>query len=780
MPHGNDHDPGADSFGKGNSMNKAITDGVLLTPPAFENGLDVWSSGNGTPGSDTYDNDANAAFVPSDPDFAGCLELVKTNSTQKLRYMGETPLLPGCYLEIRARVKAISGNLPNVRIAAWAGGAGGNHVTGLTERGSSANLTTYGSVVEVRAIVGAGVRGGVDMPWGTEALYGHFGIDLTGPSGGVVRIDDIQIEDVTSYFIRDMLSLVDVRDFGAIGDGITDDAPAFAAANDAAAGRRVLVPSGTYRLEDDVTFDVPVHFEGTVTMPNGRQLLLTKNYDLPSYIAAFGDEDLAFRKAFQALLNNADHDSLDLGGRKVNIDGPIDMQGAVPNKSSYATRRVIRNGQLNATGSSAWDTDTVTSQAHYDSNNPTKLTNVTNIANIPVGALVEGNGVGREVYVKDKNVGAEEVTLSAQLYAAEGTQTYSFHDFKYILDFSGFEKLSKFELSELELQCNGLASGIRLAPSGSAFLIHNSFVTRPKDRGITSIGDGCQGMLIDNCQFLSDEDSKDVEDRVSIALNGNSNDIKLRNNRATRFRHFAVFGGSNQIISGNHFFQGDTVANGVRSAGIVLTSGYNSSTITANYIDNCSIEWTNEHDAKPDFVSGFSFSALSITDNICLCSDTASWFSYIIVKPCGSGHFLNGVTITGNKFRSINGTIERAERVDDSFAPLDLSRNKNVTFTGNTYHQVSKQVSNPMPVLHSENSTSQSWRVDLGGELVFSGEAQQVDSVVAVGPIKNGSTQTVYGMPYVKTRQGGNNDRIDLFWEEDVKGDVLLSVRIDD
>ena len=85
-----------------------------------------------------------------------------------------------------------------------------------------------------------------------------------------------------------------------------------------------------------------------------------------------------------------------------------------------------------------------------------------------------------------------------------------------------------------------------------------------------------------------------------------------------------------------------------------------------------------------------------------------------------------------------------------------------------------------MPVLHSENSTSQSWRVDLGGELVFSGEARQVDSIVAVGPIKNGSNQTVYGMPYVKTRQGGNNDRIDLFWEEEVKGDVLLSVRIDD
>lgn len=35
-------------------MNKAITDGVVLMPTPFAAGLDVWSSGDGTPGSDTY------------------------------------------------------------------------------------------------------------------------------------------------------------------------------------------------------------------------------------------------------------------------------------------------------------------------------------------------------------------------------------------------------------------------------------------------------------------------------------------------------------------------------------------------------------------------------------------------------------------------------------------------------------------------------------------------------------------------------------------------------
>ena len=96
-----------------------------------------------------------------------------------------------------------------MRIAAWAGNAGGNAVTGIDLTGPQVTLQNYGEIVEVSAIVGAGDRGGVDMVWGNEPIYGHFGLDLTGPNGGVVRIDDIEIEDVTGVFLRDMLGWVD-------------------------------------------------------------------------------------------------------------------------------------------------------------------------------------------------------------------------------------------------------------------------------------------------------------------------------------------------------------------------------------------------------------------------------------------------------------------------------------------------------------------------------------------------------------------------------------------
>ncbi|WP_170601217.1 glycosyl hydrolase family 28-related protein [Ruegeria arenilitoris] len=760
-------------------MNKAITDGIVFTPPQFANGLDVWSSGDGTPGSPTYDGSGTGVFVPADAEFGGCLEILKVNTTQQLRYMGQTPLLPGCYLQIKARVKAISGPLPQVRIAGWAGGAGDVHLSGLAEQGPAIQLSGYGVVHEVTAIVGIGQRPGVDMPWGISALYGHFGLDIEGANGALVRIDDIEITDVTGVFLRDMISLVDVRDYGALGDGVTDDSAAFEAADQAAGGRRIYVPQGTYHLAQDVGLDAEVDFEGTVTMPDDKMLLLTKNFDLPTYISAFGDEALAFNKAFQALLNNSDHESLDLGGRKISVSEPIDMQAAVPNRGSYSTRRVIRNGQFDVKSSAAWDTETFTSVATYDPADPYKLSGVANVANIPVGSLVQGSGVGREIYVRSKDEGAGEITLNAPIYDAAGTQSFTFVDFKYLLDFSGFSALQKFAMEDIEFQCNGRCSAIRLSPGGNTFVLKNCFVSRPLDRGITSIGVGCQGMLIDGCQFLSSEESLDVPDRSSIAINANANDVKLRHSRAVRFHHFAVLGGDNNLVLGNHFFQGDSVSNGVRNAGLVMIGAYNSSSIADNYVDNCFIEWSNERDAEPDYTSGYSFSAMSITDNIFYSSDVAPWFAYIVVRPHGVGHFLNGMTVTGNKFRTANGSIDRVDKVDTTFADLNPDRHVNVTFADNTYHNVTLKTANPLRVRHEQNTAASAWTVDSDGAFPFGGQARSCDSVVVLDGLRTAFGTLRYTAPYVQLQQGTNQDQIKLRWSEALSGEVSVIMRIE-
>ena len=63
--------------------------------------------------------------------------------------------------------------------------------------------------------------------------------------------------------------VVDVRAFGAKGDGVTDDAAAFTAA--LAVSRHLVVPAGTYRLASTVTLP-----ENTVLQGAGRRASIIK------------------------------------------------------------------------------------------------------------------------------------------------------------------------------------------------------------------------------------------------------------------------------------------------------------------------------------------------------------------------------------------------------------------------------------------------------------------------------------------------------------------------
>ncbi|MBK5935073.1 pectate lyase-like protein [Rhodovulum imhoffii] len=760
-------------------MNKAITEGLVLMPRAFADGLDMWSREDGRPGSATYEGAPEAVLETGDADFGDCLELVKTQAVQCLRYMGQTPIRPGCYLRVTAWVKAVSGNLPQVRIATFAAAANGDHVGGAVETGTAVTLATYGEVCEVSAIIGTGNRPGVDMAWGRDAAYAHVGLDLTGPAGGVVRIDDLVVEDVTSVFLREMMDWVDVRDFGARGDGRTDDTAAFEAADAAAGGRSVLVSAGDYWLAGDVTFHSPVRFEGCVAMPAEKRLTLIRNFNLNSYIDAFGDEAEAFRRAVAVLFNYSDHDSLDMMGRRVELAAPIDIQAAVANKNSFSMRRVIRNGQFYVRPGASWETDVVASVAKYQRSNARQLTDVANIANIPVGALVEGVGVGREIYVRAKNVSARTLTLSQPLYAAASSQDYTFRRFKYILDFSGFERLDKFVLDDIEFQCDGASGGVMLPQQGLAFHIRDCFITRPKDRGITSIGEGCAGLTVDRCQFLSNEQPLPAQERTSIALNVNANDCKLRDNRVVRFAHFAVLSGSGNMIADNHWFQGDDEPDGLRQAGIVLTQPNVRSTLTGNYIDNSFIEWTNEHDAWPDFGTGDSFGGLTVAGNNFTAIDVARWFRWIVIKPCGSGHFIDGLNISGNVFKAINGDIARIEHVDTTHAELNMARACNIVVSGNTFAGVEERVQNPVTLRFDTNSAARNWPLEFAPHLPFGGGVRNVVCVVAEGPIMDASGRPVPAMPYTEVEQGAARSKVVLGWPDACRGRVSVTARID-
>jgi hypothetical protein len=302
---------------------------------------------------------------------------------------------------------------------------------------------------------------------------------------------------------------------------------------------------------------------------------------------------------------------------------------------------------------------------------------------------------------------------------------------------------------------------------------------RPLNRGITSIGTGCQGMFVDMCQFLSNEQALDVVDRVSIAMNVHANDTKIRNNRIVRFAHFAVVNGTGHMIHANHFFQGDDAGSGVRRAGLIFTQTNVSTVVTGNYIDNCFIEWGNEHDVAPDWSGEFSFGGLNIVGNVFLAGNTTSAFRFIVVRPYGSGHYLNGFSLVSNSFRVINNSIDRVDMVDTTFAALNDFQMRNVRVEGNSFNNVNQPIMNPVTVEHEQNTAAETWTVDAGGFVPFGGRIRLVQSVVSEGPVTTAQSSPRYAFPYTVPGTGSSGTQAQLRWGEALKGTVVVNMRMD-
>ncbi len=763
-------------------MNKAITEGLDLMPPAFIDGLDVWSNQDGTPGSTTYDTVTSGVLVASDPDFGTCLEIIKDESPHKVRHTGETPILPGCYLEVTARVKLMSGPFPQVRIAAYAGDAIGDPVPGVDLVGPATSLDTVGRIYTIRAIIGSGDRTGVDMVWGTDPVFGHMGVDIVGDNGSVVRVESIEVRDMTSVFHRELMDWIDVRDYGAIGDGLTDDADAFEAADASSDGRDLVVPEGSYFLGRDVTILSRIRFEGTIVQDPAHRLILRSNFDYPTYVDAFGDETSALGKALQALFNFADHDSLDLGGRRIQLDGPIDVKAVVPNLVNFSNRRVLHNGQLSAVDNANWDPIVAVETADYNaSSDNRKLTNVTNIGSIEIGSLVEGFGVGREIYVVDKDEGANELTVSAPLGRAQSNQQYTFTRGKYMLDFGGVNRINFFNISDVEFFCEGRANGIMLPTDGIAWSIRDCFFRAPRRNAITSIGEACQGIGIDRNHFIASDASELVQDRVGVAFNVNANDAKIRDNRCAQFKNFGVFHGGGNMIVGNHFWQFDSDDQGERTAGLVFTRSSTKSIVTGNYIDSMSIELTNElRTGTQPAVQDGGFGKLTITGNILSATSVPVWFTYLRIRPTGTGHALKGISVTGNTIKNFGGAVtDRIEEIDTSLGDVDHSLTEDVEFHSNAYEDVNFPTLSPALVEHVQSSVSSSWTVDMSDYLPFGGRAMTVESIVADGPIELSNGTNVHNFPYCDTEQGTGGQSVSVNWGATVEGRIRMQVRSD-
>ena len=235
------------------------------------------------------------------------------------------------------------------------------------------------------------------------------------------------------------------------------------------------------------------------------------------------------------------------------------------------------------------------------------------------------------------------------------------------------------------------------------------------------------------------------------------------------------------MITGNHFFQDDNTGGNIRSSSLIIAANHPKLSFVGNYVDNCTIEWTNEHDATPDIVTGYSFGGMTITGNQFTSSDTASWFRWFSIKPHGKGHFINGLNISGNVFKAFSGPIlGRVDGVDTSIAPLLPQKFRNMTMIGNTFTGVDDTFMNPATMEVSRTSAGAGWRTGIPNYLPFEAEARYVVAAMPDGQMLSSSNTPVYTQPYFEDSVGNNGQSFYLNWSQAVKGKVRVTVRCDD
>lgn len=160
-------------------------------------------------------------------------------------------------------------------------------------------------------------------------------------------------------------------------------------------------------------------------------------------------------------------------------------------------------------------------------------------------------------------------------------------------------------------------------------------------------------------------------------------------------------------------------------------------------------------------------------------NDVVDWFNFIVIKPYGPGHFINGFAVVGNVFRSLNGRIDRVEHVDTTFADLDYSRTRCFEFSANTFHNVNEPVANPATLSLEQQTAAATWVLETRNALPFEGYALSVESVMPAAAITNASNAAVYNLPWSLSELGSDRRDVHLNWGSAVKGRVRYTVRMD-
>lgn len=415
----------------------------------------------------------------------------------------------------------------------------------------------------------------------------------------------------------------------------------------------------------------------------------TKQLVIGPYLSAYANNpDSALAAALKELFSGDSSSTLDLEGRTITLNGPVDVAQAAAKTSSSVFCR-ITNGIL--TISQDVPNQSVTKQGQLQALALTMTLSSTQ--GIVRGMHISGPGLSRETYVTEV-INGTDIGINTYAISAQTNQQYTFTKFGYLLDFSGFNQLSRLSIDHVNFSLRGMVSGIMMGSDGIANHIESNWILDPKNRGITDFNSGARGISINNNEMVSNATAYADSLRYPVAITISNNDPKIRSNRIAMFRHAMIIHGGGALITGNHWWQG---VENARTAGLIFTGRRVKGLVDGNYVDNNWIELSNESAAANTTPIG----RISIVGNHFTNAwqgDSAAQFSWIRIAPYTVDAPVAGILVTGNTFISLQATVLRSESVDATNGSVNLTNFEDVYFSDNTWEKVTYRTYNPLTV----------------------------------------------------------------------------------
>lgn len=423
----------------------------------------------------------------------------------------------------------------------------------------------------------------------------------SSPTPGIIPFKGYPISGEDSSFVQDgtgavtrtmqdkARDLISVKDFGAVGDGATDDTSAIQAAlAHAGTTKTVLIPNGNFVVTGNCVANSPVIFDGFLTITSAtvkfelksQPIVLTdyrKIYMGSNWNVSSADCSVALSRAVNELLTSFKYYTLDGEGWRAELQSEI--QVIPPTTGFYGQFKTIQNLQI-----------------------------------------ILKSGFGN----RNSTSGIVTPNLNAFAFNVTGTAPSSVYGIIF---------------ENIQIYCAKNGSGISFnLPDNQESEINACRITNFYLKAITA----SNPIRINGCNISGGDFGLYDADRTITGIEILNGDSEIIATTISYCKYGIVVQGESLLISDCHIFNGSTDN---KSAIIYVKDNMADLFINGCYLDNGPVLIERQ-------LTYANFGRVHITDSLFTWSAYSRGNrSFVIAKPVGSNIPLRGITVTGCQFR---------------------------------------------------------------------------------------------------------------------------------